>query len=56
MLNKELEQASVGSDSKIQGRPEDQMTLQWFKCYVSGLNQKLMQNHMHSQNCIIRQR
>ena len=31
MLNKELEQASIGSDSKIQGRPEDQMMLQWFK-------------------------
>ena len=42
MLNKELKQASIGSDSKIQGRPEDQMMLQWFK--NSGLNQKLMQN------------
>ena len=31
MLNKELEQASIGSESKIQGRPEDQMMLQWFK-------------------------
>lgn len=31
MLNKELEQPPIGSDSKIQGRPEDQMMLQWFK-------------------------
>ena len=31
MLNKELEQASICNDSKIQGRPEDQMMLQWFK-------------------------
>ena len=31
MLNKEYEQTSVGNDSKIQGRPEDQLMLQWFK-------------------------
>ena len=30
MLNKELEQATDGA-SKIQGRPEDQMMLHWFK-------------------------
>ena len=31
MLNKEFEQTSIGNDSKIQGRPKDQLISQCFK-------------------------
>jgi len=39
MFNKQLEQAC--SDSKVQGRPEDQMMLQWFKMLCQWLESEV---------------